>query len=147
MQPIKIGFFLLLFFGFVILSFYIETRPAEPASPKYVLVKDWLQLPKDFHRSQVSAIGVDTNQNVLFLQRTDRTWGDTLPDSLISSNTIFIVNKETGRVINGWGANVFIMPHGLTVDHQNNVWVTDVALNQVFKFNHNGELLMKLGIA
>lgn len=26
------------------------------------------------------------------------------------------------------------MPHGLTVDHMNNIWVTDVALHQVFKF-------------
>ena len=26
------------------------------------------------------------------------------------------------------------MPHHLTIDAQNNVWVTDVALHQVFKF-------------
>lgn len=30
------------------------------------------------------------------------------------------------------------MPHGLTVDKQSNVWVTDVALHQVFKFPPNG---------
>ena len=28
----------------------------------------------------------------------------------------------------------FYLPHGLTVDKQGNVWVTDVALHQVFKF-------------
>ena len=39
------------------------------------------------------------------------------------------------------------MPHGLTVDNENNIWVTDVGLQQVFKFSHNGELLMKLGEA
>lgn len=26
------------------------------------------------------------------------------------------------------------MPHGLTVDHEDNLWLTDVALHQVFKF-------------
>lgn len=26
------------------------------------------------------------------------------------------------------------MPHGLTIDHENNTWVTDVALHQVMKF-------------
>src|SRR5215467_12303165 len=128
MRPIKIGLFCLLFFSFVFVSFYIETRRDEKKSigsiPKYQLVKDWMQLPNNFHQSQVSAVGVDTNQNIFFLQRTDRTWGDTLPDSLISSNTIFLVDKETGKVINGWGANLFIMPHGLSVDHENNVWVT-----------------------
>lgn len=39
------------------------------------------------------------------------------------------------------------MLHGLTVDKENNVWVTDVALHQIFKFSHEGKLLMKLGVA
>lgn len=32
------------------------------------------------------------------------------------------------------------MPHGITVDHENNVWVTDVALHQVFKFSLGSEM-------
>lgn len=44
------------------------------------------------------------------------------------------------------------MPHGITVDHENNVWLTDVALHQVFKFgpslnNSDENLLMILGTA
>lgn len=44
------------------------------------------------------------------------------------------------------------MPHGITVDHENNVWLTDVALHQVFKFgpssnNSSENLLMILGTA
>lgn len=27
------------------------------------------------------------------------------------------------------------MPHGLTIDHENNIWVTDVALHQVMKLS------------
>lgn len=30
------------------------------------------------------------------------------------------------------------MPHGLTIDKENNAWITDVALHQVMKFNSNG---------
>lgn len=26
------------------------------------------------------------------------------------------------------------MPHGLTIDHEDNLWVTDVALHQIFKY-------------
>lgn len=114
---------------------------------KYELVKDWPQLPKTFPFSQVSGVGIDTNQNVFIFQRTGRDWIDSIPDSLISSNTIFLLDKATGKVLNSWGANMFIMPHGLTIDQENNVWVTDVGLNQVFKFNHNGKLLLKLGVA
>ena len=29
------------------------------------------------------------------------------------------------------GANLFYMPHGISVDHENNIWVTDVGLHQV----------------
>lgn len=31
------------------------------------------------------------------------------------------------------------MPHGITVDHENNVWLTNVALHQVFKFSSSSE--------
>lgn len=124
-----------------------DTKNTYKQLPKYELIKDWSQLPQTFPFSNVSAVGIDTNQNVFMLQRTGREWLDSLPDSLISSNTIFLLDKETGKVLNSWGANLFIMPHGLTVDSENNVWVTDVGLNQVFKFNHNGGLLLKLGVA
>jgi hypothetical protein len=41
------------------------------------------------------------------------------------------------------------MPHGLTVDSQGNLWLTDVALHQVFKFPANGgsRPLLELGEA
>jgi len=113
--------------------------------PKYELVNDWIQIPKGTLK-QVTGIGVDTSQNIFLFVRTGRMWTDVFPDSLISINTVFLFDKETGKVMNSWGANLFNMPHGLTVDKENNVWVTDVGLHQVFKFSHDGQLLMKLGV-
>jgi peptidylamidoglycolate lyase len=40
---------------------------------------------------------------------------------------------------------MFLVPHGITVDGQNNIWLTDVGLHQVFKFSHDGRLLLTLG--
>ena len=39
------------------------------------------------------------------------------------------------------------MPHGLSFDHEDNVWLTDVALHQAFKFSPGGgaEPLLTLG--
>ena len=34
----------------------------------------------------------------------------------------------------------FYLPHGLTVDKQGNVWVTDVALHQVFRFPKDSDI-------
>ena len=67
----------------------------------------------------------------VFVSRNNEYAGDR--KAPISSNTILTLNT-TGHVINAWGAMMFFMPHMITVDKQNNVWVTDVAMHQVFKF-------------
>ncbi|MBI2731679.1 MAG: hypothetical protein HYX40_13190 [Sphingobacteriales bacterium] len=113
----------------------------------YERVKDWPQLSEGYVLSQPTGIGIDTSGNIFVFHRTGRTWTDPFPDSLISMNTVLMLDKETGKILNSWGANYFIMPHGLTVDKDNNVWVTDVGLHQIFKFTHEGKLLLKLGIA
>ena len=148
-RKLKAKLYCLLFLSLLLFEFNTmkKDKKSNTHSPKYELIKGWLQFPKDFHMGQVAGVSVDKNQNVVFFQRTDRKWTGPFPDSLISSNTIFIVDKETGKILYSWGANLFIMPHGLTVDNDNNIWVTDVALQQVFKFSHEGQLLMKLGVA
>lgn len=64
-----------------------------------------------------------------------------------------------GNHLLSFGANLFQRPHGLTVDREGNVWVTDDVGSrdidtvgegkghQVFKFSPEGELLMTLGKA
>lgn len=39
------------------------------------------------------------------------------------------------------------MPHGLTIDDKDNVWLTDVGRHQIFKFTSDGRLLCTLGEA
>ena len=53
--------------------------------------------------------------------------------------------QDTGAVLQSWGANFFYMPHGLTVDPEGNIWVTDVGLQQALKFSPSGKLLQSLG--
>jgi len=63
----------------------------------------------------------------------------------IADATIWAFDGKTGRFLKSWGAGLFIMPHGLTVDHDDNVWLTDVALQQVFKYSPAGRLLLTVG--
>ena len=51
----------------------------------------------------------------------------------IPVDTVLTVN-QTGHTVNAWGKGMFFLPHMITVDSQNNIWLTDVALHQVFKF-------------
>jgi peptidylamidoglycolate lyase len=74
-------------------------------------------------------------------------WSEETALPLISEPTIEVFEEESGRHLRSWGANLFLMPHGLTIDEQGNVWVTDVLLHQIFKFSPAGELLLTLGKA
>ena len=126
---------------------YVHGQTKENNTSRYELEKDWLQVPKTYEFGQVSGISIDNNQNIFVFHRTGRWWTNPLPDSLISLPTVTVLNGKSGKIINTWGANMFIMPHSITVDDNNNVWVTDVGLQQVFKFTKDGKLLMKLGVA
>ena len=132
-------------------SFYKFGRTPEKKGqgklPGYEWVKDWPNLPAGYPLSQVTGVGVDAQQHIFLFHRTGRSWSEPFPDSLISVPTILMLDRQTGKILSNWGANQFIMPHGLTVDRSNNVWVTDVALQQIFKFSHEGKLLMTIGEA
>lgn len=67
---------------------------------------------------------------------------------------IFKFDRDTGEILANFGAGIFVTPHGIGLDDDGNVWVTDFAGNeagtkghQVHKFTPEGELLMSLGIA
>ena len=59
---------------------------------------------------------------------------------------------ETGKLVKSFGAGLILFPHGLSVDPDGNVWVTDGLGkdgkgHQVFKFSPDGKVLMTLGKA
>jgi peptidylamidoglycolate lyase len=115
----------------------------------YILVKNWPMLPQHQTTGNPVGLGIDTSENIVVFHRADRQWPlvGPMPEQPIQQNTILIIHKKSGKLLSSWGSNLFVMPHGLTVDQQNNIWVTDVGLHQVFKFRHDGKLLLKLGVA
>lgn len=148
----KILYFIIVLAGLIIASYFlqpIKKGKGLDTTTKYELVKNWLDFPKDFKLGNPTGISIDTNQNIVVFHRADREWSlfGSMPNKPIESKTILIIDKYSGKLINSWGDNLFIMPHGLTVDNENNVWLTDVGLHQIFKFSHDGKLLMKLGEA
>ena len=115
----------------------------------YILDENWPKLPDNFTLGSPTGLGIDTYGNIIVFHRSGRPW-DSMPIShlpLIKENTISTLDAKTGKILKSWGDNMFIMPHGLEVDNENNIWVTDCGLHQVFKFDSNGNLLMTLGEA
>ncbi len=118
-------------------------------SDVYTLDKDWPNLPNDFNLGTPVGLGLNSKGNIIVFHRSGRVW-ETNPIShlpIIKENTISEIDSKSGQILKSWGTNLFVMPHGLEVDDQDNIWVTDCGLNQVFKFDSNGNLLMTLGEA
>ncbi|UJR29117.1 hypothetical protein I4U23_010331 [Adineta vaga] len=55
----------------------------------------------------------------------------------IDEDVLIHIDTRTGETKYRWGAKMFYMPHGLTIDHEGNFWVTDIAMHQVFMFKPN----------
>jgi len=118
----------------------------------------WPEDQADLDLGQISGVDVDAYGNVHIFHRGDHVWGPGAFDGngnyLQKSNgpikafTMLTFDPQQGEVLQRRGANRFYMPHGLTIDKEDNVWVTDVAMHQVFKLGPQGdEPLMIMGKA
>lgn len=125
-------------------SAWATASPSE-ADAAYAVVHGWPKLPEGRALGSAAGVGVTGRGTVLVFHRASRIWSEPLPLEPIAAPTIAEFEIGSGKLIGEWGAGLFSMPHGLSVDSQDNVWLTDVALHQVFKFSRTGKLLMTLG--
>lgn len=121
------------------------STPLPQFSRPLEVVHGWPQLPEGRILGQATGVDLDSRSNVFVFHRAGREWTDEPPADTIASPTIEVFEGRSGRHLRSWGANLFLMPHGLTIDGQDNVWVTDVMLHQVLKFSPSGDLLMTVG--
>ena len=99
------------------------------------------------HLGQVSGVAVNTRDEPVIFQRGCHLWGPkTFNDKFeltdktpIPNNTVLTLDPETAAVKSAWGKNTFYVPHGITVDSNDNVYVTDAGLHQVMRFPKGAE--------
>jgi peptidylamidoglycolate lyase len=116
-------------------------------TPGYHVVNGWPILPDGEVLGAVTGVGVDSHERVFVFHRSGRTWpaSDHLDLQPIMRPTVTVFDGHSGVVLARWGAGLFAMPHGLSVDGHDNVWLTDVALQQVFECSADGRVLLTLG--
>lgn len=112
---------------------------------RLVEVADWPEV--ELQLGQVSGVALDSEENLVIFHRGDHQWGvDSFDINMmyqqrafgpIQQATILVVDQIKGNVLKTSGRNMFYLPHGITTDKNNNYWVTDVALHQVFKLSSN----------
>lgn len=118
--------------------------PPREEVPKLAVDASWPTIPADSKFGEVSAVDVDAAGNVWVLHRAGRKWEEPFPREPIAEPTVFKFSPE-GRLIAQWGAGVFIMPHGISIDPEGKVWITDVAREQVMRLSPEGALELTLG--
>jgi len=89
-------------------------------------------MPEGWKFGRVSAVDVDSSGNVYVFQRGPKA------DPIV-------VFSPAGKYLRSWGKGVFANPHGIRIDSQNHVWVTDTNLHMVMEFTNEGQLLRSLG--
>jgi DNA-binding beta-propeller fold protein YncE len=127
----------------------------------YRLVDGWAKLTGGRQIGAVGDIDVDPDgRHIWAILRCD-AGGDKFGFECLDSNLPVVVKfAPDGTAVTAFGGGIFIWPHGLEVDPQGNIWVTDAADvsrtgspagrgrgHQVVKFSPKGEVLMRLGTA
>lgn len=105
----------------------------------------WAQLPDG--REWGSTAGVDIDPDGVHLWAIDRCGANSCADSDLDP---ILKIDPTGRVVQSFGAGLFLFPHGIHVDREGNVWVTDARGAEgrghvVIKFSPSGDVLLTLG--
>jgi hypothetical protein len=137
-----------------LLAVFAQTNsaPTNSLPNPYETVKDWAKLPEGRIWGATSAVEIDRDGKSIWVG--ERCGANSCQDSMLDSILHF---DDHGKLIKSFGAGLLIAPHGIFVDRDDNVWVTDCACtggtapapagpgHQVFKFSREGKLLMTLG--
>ena len=122
-----------------------QTKPLNDLPNPYRSVEGWAKMPPG--RSWGASYGVDIDRDGKSVWVFERCGENSCAKSNLDPVLKF---DETGKLAKAFGGGMFIFPHGMYVDAQDNVWVTDGLGaggkgHQVFKFSPDGKLLLTLG--
>jgi sugar lactone lactonase YvrE len=124
-------------FGRSMASAAIDAASTNTLPDPYRAVENWAQLPTGMQWGQVINVAPDARGDIWIFHRTDPA---------------ILEFDASGKLLKSFGAGMFVQAHGLTIDHDGNIWVTDAQGKdgkgqQAFKFNPDGKVLMTLGKA
>ena len=126
---------------------YAQTDAATNSLPNpYRTIENWAKLPEGRPWGSTAGVSVDRQGNLWVAERCGA-------NTCAGSNLAPILEFDpSGKLLRSFGAGMFLFPHGMTVDKDGNIWVTDGQGangkgHQVFKFSPDGKVLMTLGKA
>ena len=119
---------------------------AQDHNQAYRMTEDWAQLPAGVVWGQIISVEVDDQGNVYAHHRCgSNTCVERTEPPLLKFG-------PSGELLMTWGEGRLVWPHGLHLDGDGNIWITDGRSNegrgdQVYKLSPQGEVLMTIGTA
>lgn len=93
---------------------------------------DWANLDSAYHEGWVPGVACDSKDRVFIYSRSEKPLN---------------VYDRDGKHLATWGESVLTpnFAHGIFIDKNDNVFVTDATNHAIYKFSSTGELLLTLG--
>ena len=137
-----------------------DIAPVNSGANPYRVIRDWATLDVD-KREWGGSNGVAIARDGKSVWATDRCSAGIAPGCLgVKTNPIHLFD-ENGKEVRNFGGGMFVWPHGIHVDRESNVWVTDARAptpaeirnhpdeakkgSVVVKFSPEGKVLLTLG--
>ena len=152
----------------VVAAIWLQAQPAptNDLPNPYRTIANYFKMPEGRTWGSTSAVDVDRDGKSIWVG--ERCGANTCLDSKLDPILKF---DESGKLVKSFGSGTMIFPHGMHVDKDGNIWVTDgqdnrprrargaapdsplppapptIVGHQVFKYSPQGKLLMTLGKA
>ena len=149
---------------------WMSATPVNDAPNPYNTIEGYAKLSEGRTWGSTSAVDIDKDGKSFWVAercQANSCW-DRAKGEMSPLNTVFKFDS-TGKMVASFGQGMFVFPHGIHVDRDGNVWVTDgnsnlparapgaaadapmpampakVVGNQVIKFSPEGKVLLTLG--
>ena len=111
----------------------------------YRAVDGWAKLPAGRQMGAVGGVKVDNDgRHIWAIVRCDATAPDRFGNECLDSNLDPIIKfAPDGTVVRSFGGGMFIWPHGIDIDPDGNVWVTDAVSPQRTPAGKRGHQVVK----
>ena len=156
--------------GYLVAQSGASMPPVNQAPNPYQTVENYFKLPAGRTWGSTSAVDIDKDGRTIWVAErcgANSCW-DATKNEMSTLDTVLHFDAS-GTLVKSFGAGMMVFPHGIHVDRDGNVWVTDgndnlprrrpgapadspmppapakVVGHQVFKFSPDGTLLLTLG--
>jgi sugar lactone lactonase YvrE len=131
-------------------------QPVNDRPNPYQMIEGYFKLPDGRQWGSTSAVDIDPDGRSIWV--AERCGANSCAGSKLP---VVMKFDQSGKLVRSFGADMFIFPHGIHVDRDGNVWVTDGRAaseeelkkfpdakgkgHVVYKFSQDGKILMTLG--